>query len=81
MCRGSAIGHLGLRVGQLEQPLGGGLVRLPRPERLGERPDDLEAGQRDQRDRREKDRIEAPTPDEADADRQDGDARQTRQGR
>ena len=75
------IDHLGRRIGQLEETLGGRLVRIPRPERLGERPDDLEAGQRDQRQGGEEDRVEAPRLDEADADGQDGDPRQARQHR
>ncbi len=75
------IGYLGPRIGQLEEALGGRLVRIPRPERLGERPDDLEAGQRDQRKGGEEDRVETPGLDEADADCQNGDPSQARQHR
>ena len=71
----------GGRIGQLEETLCSGLVRIPRSERLGERPDDLEAGQCDQRKGGEEDRVQAPRLDEADADRQDRDRRQPRHHR
>ena len=68
-------------VGQLEQAARRRLVRIEQRERLRQWRDDLEAGERDERQDGEVDAVEPPRADELDADGQDRHRREAREGR